>query len=92
MKKIIIAILPLLLFGTACKKNFENQNPKLFTTVPPASLFTQSQRVLTNTLTSTSVNLNVFRLIVQHIQMKQTTISVPGQFQTQFGTLFTGTS
>jgi hypothetical protein len=66
MKKIIIAILPLLLFGTACKKNFENQNPKLFTTVPPASLFTQSQRVLTNTLTSTSVNLNVFRLIVQH--------------------------
>jgi hypothetical protein len=66
MKKIIIAILPLLLFGTACKKNFENQNPKLFTTVPAASLFTQSQRVLTNTLTSTNVNLNVFRLVVQH--------------------------
>jgi hypothetical protein len=66
MKKLIIAILPLLLFGTACKKNFENADPKLFTTVPAASLFTQSQRVLTNTLTSTSVNLNVFRLVVQH--------------------------
>lgn len=66
MKKIIIALFPLLLFGTACKKNFTNADPKLFSSVPAASLFTQSQRVFTNTLTSTSVNLNVFRLVVQH--------------------------
>ncbi|MES2377117.1 MAG: SusD/RagB family nutrient-binding outer membrane lipoprotein [Bacteroidota bacterium] len=69
MKKIIYAMLPLLFIG-ACKKDKDftalNTNPKAFSTVPAASLFTQAERVLTNTLTSSNVNLNIFRLIVQH--------------------------
>ncbi|WP_158797726.1 SusD/RagB family nutrient-binding outer membrane lipoprotein [Pedobacter sp. L105] len=66
MKKIITAALSILLLG-ACKKDITslNVNPKTPTTVPAASLFTQAQHTLANTLTSANVNLNNFRLVEQ---------------------------
>lgn len=67
MKKIIAtAALSVLLLG-GCKKDLEsiNTDPKLYPTVPATALFTQAQRVLTNTVTSSNVNLNIFRLIEQ---------------------------
>lgn len=70
MKKIIYAILPAILFTTACKKDITsiNVNPKSPLNVPSATVFTNAERVLSNTVTSSSVNLNIFRLIVQHWQ------------------------
>ncbi|MGF7042080.1 SusD/RagB family nutrient-binding outer membrane lipoprotein [Mucilaginibacter lappiensis] len=69
MKKYIIALLPLVMLG-ACKKDFDklNTNPKLFPTVPASTLFTQAERVLSNTVTTSSVNNNVFRLVEQQWQ------------------------
>ncbi len=70
MKKIIYAILPAILFTTACKKDITsiNVNPKSPLNVPSATVFTNAERVLSNTVTSSNVNLNIFRLIVQHWQ------------------------
>jgi Starch-binding associating with outer membrane len=68
MKKIIIiAILPLLMLA-ACKKNITDLNvdPKNPQQVPSYSLFTSAQSTLANTLVNSSVNINIFRLIVQH--------------------------
>lgn len=69
MKKYILALLPLVMLG-ACKKDFEslNTNPKLFPTVPAPTLFTQAERVLSNAVTTSSVNNNVFRLVEQQWQ------------------------
>jgi hypothetical protein len=69
MKKYIIALLPLVMLG-ACKKDFDklNTNPKLAPTVPAATLITQAERQLSNLLTTSNVNTNVFRLIEQHWQ------------------------
>lgn len=69
MKKYIWALLPLVMLG-ACKKDFENlnTNPKLFPTVPAPTLVTQAERQLSNALTSTNVNNNVFRLVEQQWQ------------------------
>jgi hypothetical protein len=70
MKKYFIAaLLPILSLG-ACHKDLAslNSNPKLFPTVPAASLFTQAERVLTNTVTTSSVNTNIYRLIEQQWQ------------------------
>jgi len=70
MKKILYAILPAILFTTACKKDITsiNVNPKSPLNVPSATVFTNAERVLSNTVTSSNVNLNIFRLIVQHWQ------------------------
>lgn len=70
MKKILYAMLPALLFTTACKKGITdiNVNPKSPLNVPSATVFTNAERVLTNTVTSSSVNLNIFRLIEQQWQ------------------------
>ncbi|MEP6582714.1 MAG: SusD/RagB family nutrient-binding outer membrane lipoprotein [Ginsengibacter sp.] len=70
MKKLLILLfIPLLLF-TACKKDFTslNVNPKAPQTVPPNSLFTNAQHNLVNTITSSNVNLNIFRLVDQYWQ------------------------
>jgi hypothetical protein len=69
MKKYILVLLPLVMLG-ACKKDFEklNTNPKLFPTVPAPTLFTQAERVLSNAVTTSSVNNNVFRLVEQQWQ------------------------
>jgi hypothetical protein len=68
MKKLsIIIVLPLLL-TVSCRKNLTdiNVDPKKPSSVPSYSLFTNAQRVLVNTTTSSSVNLNIFRLITQY--------------------------
>ncbi|MCC8410123.1 SusD/RagB family nutrient-binding outer membrane lipoprotein [Mucilaginibacter sp. UR6-1] len=67
MKKIITAILPLLLLG-ACKKDITslNDDPKNPLTVPASTLFTQAQRQLVNNLHSSNVYVNTFRLFEQY--------------------------
>jgi hypothetical protein len=69
MKKYILVLLPLVMLG-ACKKDFEklNTNPKLFPTVPGATLVTQAERQLSSAVTTSSVNNNVFRLVEQQWQ------------------------
>lgn len=67
MKKLIIFLFPLLLV-MSCKRdltsiNVDPKNPKV---VPSSSLFTGAQKSLTNLLTSSNVNTNIFRLIVQY--------------------------
>lgn len=63
-------MLPALIFTTACKKGITdiNVNPKSPLNVPSATVFTNAERVLTNTVTSSNVNLNIFRLIEQQWQ------------------------
>ena len=67
MKKLIICFVSILLFN-ACKKDLTDLNvdPKNPAIVPSYSLFTNAQRVTTNILTSSNVNLNIFRLIEQY--------------------------
>ena len=70
-KKAIILVLVSLL--AACTKDIQklNTDPKHPLVVPSYSLFTTAQHTLTNTLTSSNVNLNIFRLIEQ--QWEETT-------------------
>src|SRR5689334_22985397 len=67
MKKIIILLLPTLIFA-GCKKDLTSLNvdPKNPQVVPSRSLFTNAQHTLSNTLASSNVNLNIFRLITQY--------------------------
>ncbi len=69
MKKILISF-TLLLFIASCKKDLTsiNRDPKNPTTVPAASLFTYAQHKLTDNLTNSNVNYNIFRLVVQYWQ------------------------
>jgi len=65
-KSIIIALLALVV--TSCSSDLEelNVNKKDFATTTDASLFTTAQYKLFNHMTETSVNVNIFRLIVQN--------------------------
>ncbi|MBE9582997.1 SusD/RagB family nutrient-binding outer membrane lipoprotein [Mucilaginibacter sp. JRF] len=67
MKKILVAVLPLLLLG-ACKKDITslNDDPKNPLKVPASTLFTQAQRQLASNLHSTNVYVNTFRLFEQY--------------------------
>src|SRR4051812_49018562 len=67
MKKLIIFLLPFL-FLAGCKKDLTslNDDPKNPSTVPSYALFTNAQKTLARTLSSSSVNLNIFRLIEQY--------------------------
>ncbi|MEO5682142.1 MAG: SusD/RagB family nutrient-binding outer membrane lipoprotein [Chitinophagaceae bacterium] len=69
MKKIILFAVTALLFA-GCTKDLSslNQDPKNPVSLPSTALFTNAQRTLSNTLTSTNVNLNIFRLVVQYWQ------------------------
>jgi len=69
MKKFLIYLSAFLLFS-ACKKDLTSLNvdPKNPQSVPAYSLFTNAQRNLARTITSSNVNLNIFRLIVQYWQ------------------------
>jgi hypothetical protein len=69
MKKIIISAFSIVLFAS-CTKDITSLNidPKNPTTVPSSALFTQGQLLFSNTMTSTNVNLNIFRLIAQQWQ------------------------
>ncbi len=70
MKKILLTILIPMLVLTACKKDLTsiNVDPKAPPTVPSGTLFTNAQHELINTLTSSNVNLNIFRLVDQYWQ------------------------
>src|ERR1044071_8016703 len=70
MKKILIILFAGLMATTACKKditklNIDKKNPS---NAPSYAFFTNAQRTLMNTLTSSNVNLNIYRLIVQYWQ------------------------
>jgi hypothetical protein len=67
MKKIIIAVIPFLLLAS-CRRDITNIDPKNPGTAPGYALFTNAQRTLASTVASANVNLNIFRLIVQHWQ------------------------
>jgi hypothetical protein len=70
MKKILIITSISLLALSACKKDLTsiNVDPKLPQTVPAGSLFTNAEHTLVNTVTSSNVNLNIFRLVSQYWQ------------------------
>jgi hypothetical protein len=70
MKRIILIMASVILVTTSCRKNITNLNidPKNPATAPSYALFTNAQRTLMNTLTSSNVNLNIYRLIVQYWQ------------------------
>ncbi|OWK71452.1 SusD/RagB family nutrient-binding outer membrane lipoprotein [Pedobacter sp. AJM] len=86
MKKIFLAFVAVLLIG-ACKKDVTSVNidPKRPLTVSSASLFTNAQRRLVNTVTSSNVNLNIFRLIEQ--QWQETTYIDESQYDLQTRTI-----
>lgn len=67
MKKPFILVLLLLAVG-ACKDDITelNQNPKRATTAQPTLLFSNAQKEFADALTNSNVNLNIFRLLVQH--------------------------
>lgn len=71
MKKLIILtlLLPTLVF-MSCKKDLTslNVNPKAPSTVTAESLFTNAQHNLADILSSSNVNTNIFRLVVQYWQ------------------------
>jgi hypothetical protein len=75
MKKLLYALSALVLVLTACTKDLSSLNvdPKNPATAPSYAFFTNAQRALSNTLASSNVNLNIFRLIVQHWQETQYT-------------------
>lgn len=71
MKRIIIAFtfLPLL-FTTACKRDITSVNvdPKNPQTAPATAFISNGQKAFADALTSTNVNDNIFRLVVQYWQ------------------------
>jgi hypothetical protein len=84
MKKIIYILAVVVVVATACTKNISDLNvdPKNPSTAPSYAFFTNAQRTLSNTLASSNVNLNIFRLIVQHWQETQ----YPEESQYDLGT------
>lgn len=67
MKKLIILFLPFLLL-TACVDSLDEYNvdTKRPSTAPPVTLFSNALKGLADTLTSPNVNVNNYRLYVQH--------------------------
>ena len=68
MKKLLlIAFLPLVAI-MGCKRDLTSLNvdPKNPQTAPSSAFFTSGQKSLADLLTSTNVNVNIFRLIVQY--------------------------
>ncbi|HET9429683.1 MAG TPA: SusD/RagB family nutrient-binding outer membrane lipoprotein [Chitinophagaceae bacterium] len=70
MKKIILSLSVICLMTASCKKDLTdfNNDPKNPKNVPSYTLFSNAQRTLTNTITSSNVNLNIWRLILQYWQ------------------------
>ncbi|RSK24280.1 SusD/RagB family nutrient-binding outer membrane lipoprotein [Hymenobacter metallilatus] len=68
MKKSLLLILPALVLATSCVDTLDDYNidPKRPSSVPATSLVSNAELSLTRTLVSPSVNLNPFRLYVQH--------------------------
>jgi len=84
MKKIIYALAAVVLTTTACTKRISDLNidPKNPSTAPSYAFFTNAERSFANTLTSSNVNLNIFRLITQQWQETQ----YPEESQYDLGT------
>lgn len=84
MKRFIYIASAVFMMITACSKDFDELNidPKNPSSAPSYAFFTNAQRQLANTLTSSNVNLNIFRLIVQHWQETQ----YPEESQYDIGT------
>ncbi len=68
MKKILITLMVPLLMLVACKKDLTSVNvdPKSPLQYPATAFFTGAQKNLADLLSSTNVNTNIFRLIVQY--------------------------
>ncbi len=84
MKRILYALAIVVVVTTACTKNLKelNVDPKNPSTAPSYAFFTNAERSLGGALTSANVNLNIFRLIVQHWQETQ----YPEESQYDLGT------
>lgn len=85
MQKIIYVLaVVVVVMSTACTKDLTDLNidPKSPSTAPSYAFFTNAQRQFSNTLASSNVNLNIFRLIVQHWQETQ----YPEESQYDLGT------
>lgn len=69
MKKIFLVFIPIFILS-ACTKDLTSLNvdPKNPLNVPSSGLFTNAQRRLSNILTSSNVNSNIFRLVEQQWQ------------------------
>lgn len=67
MKKILIFSL-FIFFVASCTDDLTslNEDPKRATEVPAVTLFSNAQKNLTDIMTSTNVNENVFRILAQH--------------------------
>jgi hypothetical protein len=91
-------IFVLMLTFSACTKDLTSLNvdPKNPSSVPSYSLFTEAERSMTNTLTSSSVNLNIFRLIEQQwtetTYLNETRYQLPSRNQPDaiWSALYTG--
>lgn len=70
MKKLLIFGLIPLMMVASCKKDLTSINidPKNPQQAPAQSFFTSAQKALTDQLTSTNVNRNIFRLVLQYWQ------------------------
>jgi hypothetical protein len=84
MKKILYSLAIVVAVATACTKNLTDLNvdPKNPSTAPSYAFFTNAQRSFSNVLASSNVNVNIFRLIVQHWQETQ----YPEESQYDLGT------
>lgn len=81
--KYILAVL-VVVAAASCTKNLSDLNvdPKNPSKAPSYAFFTNAQRSLSNALTSSNVNLNIFRLITQQWQETQ----YPEESQYDLGT------
>src|SRR5690349_17796981 len=84
MKKILYILAVVVVVTAACTKNLSDLNvdPKNPSTAPSYAFVTNAERSFSNTLASSNVNLNIFRLIVQHWQETQ----YPEESQYDLGT------
>lgn len=67
MKKYIVFAVTVMIYMTACKKDFGdlNNNPKQYYEVPGSSLFTNAQKSMADVITTPNVNSGIFRLLTQ---------------------------
>ena len=84
MRNLLYVVAVTVALLTSCTKDISDLNidPKNPSTAPSYSFFTNAQRSLSNTLASSNVNLNIFRLITQHWQETQ----YPEESQYDIGT------
>ncbi|RMG80424.1 MAG: SusD/RagB family nutrient-binding outer membrane lipoprotein, partial [Bacteroidetes bacterium] len=80
MKRILFLILAMSMFAVSCDKDFGDLNvdPKRPSEIAPGPLFSNAQKALVDIMTSTNVNRNIFRMIVQ--QWTETTYVDEAQY------------